>query len=216
MPIHGVPKTVEEYTVEALREAITRGQFRPGQRLNQTELANWLGVSRMPIREALRQLETEGLVTFHPRRGAVVKSISSRAAAEIYEIRALLESHAMRLSIPRLTKQHLQRLEEMFNQMEQEKDEYERRKLRTKFYIELYTLADRPLLVSMIQRLRDEIGRYLLTTTELPHSHEAHEVILNLCREQDAEGAAQYMYNHLRNIGEALYQLSDRDAPANE
>src|SRR4051812_530007 len=93
-------QTVAGMTVEALRERILRGDYPEGEPLRQDALADELGVSRIPVREALRQLEAEGLVTFNPHRGAVVSSLSLEEIDELFELRAKIESDLLRRAVP--------------------------------------------------------------------------------------------------------------------
>src|SRR5437868_3185775 len=90
-------------TLEALRERILRGHYPEGEPLRQDALASELGVSRIPVREALRQLEAEGLVTFAPHRGAVVSSLSIDEITELFELRAEVEGELLRRAIPKMT-----------------------------------------------------------------------------------------------------------------
>src|SRR5690348_7488229 len=94
-------KTVGQMVYAVVREAITTGAFAPGEWLRQESLAEAIGVSRIPVRTALFQLEKEGLVTFHPHRGARVRTLTPAQIDEIYRLRLLLESHALRLSMAR-------------------------------------------------------------------------------------------------------------------
>ncbi len=88
-------RTVGDMAYEVIREGILQGAFKPGERLRQDQLATAIGVSRIPVRSALLQLESEGLITFEPYRGAVVNSLSADDVRAIYEIRGVLEAHAM-------------------------------------------------------------------------------------------------------------------------
>src|SRR5690625_3011319 len=90
-----------------LRKAILKGELKAGERLVQTELAEAIGVSRMPIREALRTLETEGLIVMEPHKGAIVRSISIEDIKEIYELRLALEPLALQKSVPNFSTQHI-------------------------------------------------------------------------------------------------------------
>lgn len=109
--------TLQYRVTTKLREAILKGEFRMGERLIQEEWAGKLGVSRMPIREALRQLEVEGLVKIEPRRGAIVTPISVEDIEEIYQLRALLEAKAVVMSLPHLGKDDIQELESLHERM---------------------------------------------------------------------------------------------------
>src|SRR5699024_8904698 len=103
-----------------LRGAILKGDFKPGERLVQTELAKLTGVSRMPIREALRTLETEGLVTLEPHKGAVVRSISREDIMEIYELRAILEPLVLKKSMKYFSQKDIEDLKQCYDEMSKE------------------------------------------------------------------------------------------------
>jgi DNA-binding GntR family transcriptional regulator len=106
-----VPRTTSEHALEGLRQAILSGELRPGQRIIQEEVAQALGVSVAPVREALRTLEQEGQVTYIPRRGYFVTELRIEELEEIYGLRRLLEELAVRRALPDLTRDDLQRLE---------------------------------------------------------------------------------------------------------
>src|SRR6478609_3394059 len=112
-PIQRQP--VASMTVEALRERILRGDYIEGEPLRQDALADELGVSRIPIREALRQLETEGLVTFNPHRGAIVSSLSLAEIEEVFELRATIEPDLLRRAMPHLTTYQLDQADEVLD-----------------------------------------------------------------------------------------------------
>src|SRR6478672_13809392 len=100
-------QTIASMTIEALRERILRGDYPDGEPLRQDALADELGVSRIPVREALRQLEAEGLVTFNPHRGAVVSSMSLDEIMELFELRADIECDLLARAVPLMTEEHL-------------------------------------------------------------------------------------------------------------
>lgn len=111
MDVHALkPVTTGTLTaelVEVLRDAIMNGVLRPGERLNETEIADKLGVSRGPLREAIRKLEREGLLEYQARRGSFVRKLSKRDAYEIYTLRAHLEALAVELALPSITKEDI-------------------------------------------------------------------------------------------------------------
>lgn len=111
--------TLHERVVSRLRDAIVKGEFQPGERLVQEELAAAMGVSRMPIREALRQLEKEGLVTLEAHKGAIVTPVAPEDIEEIYELRATLEAMAAEKSMQNLTHEDRQNLKQLVEAMEQ-------------------------------------------------------------------------------------------------
>lgn len=111
--------TLHEQVVSRLREAILKREFEPGERLVQEELAEVMGVSRMPIREALRQLEKEGLVTLEPHKGAIVTPVTPDDIEEIYYLRAVLEAIVAERSLPNLTLEDKRMLRQLAEEMEQ-------------------------------------------------------------------------------------------------
>src|SRR6188474_2231304 len=145
-------QTVASMTLDALRDGILHGNYAEGEPLRQDALADELGVSRIPIREALRQLEAEGLVTFSPHRGAIVSSLSLSEIEEVYELRADVESDLIRRAVPNLTAEDDARAAEIL-------DAYEAAHhagqvgvwgaLNWKFHSTLYAPADRELTMSI-------------------------------------------------------------------
>src|SRR5690606_21343535 len=112
-------QTVVTMTLEALRERILRGDYPEGAPLRQDAIAAEFGVSRIPVREALRQLEAEGLVTINPHQGATVSSLSIEEVRELFELRALIESDLLRRAIPHLTPEDIERAEEILVKYEE-------------------------------------------------------------------------------------------------
>ena len=108
-------QTVASMTLDAIRDGILHGNYPEGEPLRQDALADELGVSRIPIREALRQLEAEGLVTFSPHRGAIVSSLSLEEIEEVFELRATLEPDLIRRALPRLTTYQLDQADEILD-----------------------------------------------------------------------------------------------------
>src|SRR5699024_7296949 len=109
--------TLQYKVTTKLREVILKGDFEQGERLIQEEWARKLGVSRMPIREALRQLEVEGLVKLEPRKGAIVTPISTEDIKEIYKLRALLEGEAAEQSLPYLEQKDIEEIKGLYEEM---------------------------------------------------------------------------------------------------
>jgi len=105
-------KTLREKIVEVLREAIIRQKIRPGERITELEVAERFGISRTPIREAFRQLESEGFLTIMPRKGAVVSAIEEKDIRDFYEIKGILEGYAARQAVARMTEKDILRLEQ--------------------------------------------------------------------------------------------------------
>jgi len=104
---------LREKIVEVLREAIIRQKIRPGERITELEVAERFGISRTPIREAFRQLESEGFLTIMPRKGAVVSSIEEKDIRDFYEIKGVLEGYAARQAVTRMTAKDIAHLEQL-------------------------------------------------------------------------------------------------------
>ncbi len=190
------PRSVEESVTDTLRDAILRGDLQPGQRLAQVEFAAELGVSRVPLRDALRRLEAEGLVEIG-RRGARVSSLSADDVNETYEMRMMLEPECALRAIKALDDEAAERLIELSLDMDRTAaDPNVGAQARQQFYAEFYRYAERPRMWAMINQLRALVQRYHLLgeSVDEPHGHEA----LRACiRTRDAETAAAIVRAHL-------------------
>jgi DNA-binding GntR family transcriptional regulator len=204
-------QTVEGMTQSFIREAIMQGIFRPGQRLNLDSIAESLGVSRMPVRASLRQLENEGLVEIHHYRGATVSVLRADEIAEIYELRILLESYLLKLAVAELDDAFLDRLEEIVEQLESSDELAERLERRFQLYGELYGRANRPRALAQVNSLRGSVGRYLLLQrADEMHSHEK---LIKHLRARDADKAAEWLVEHLHKVSANLQAMvAEEDA----
>jgi DNA-binding GntR family transcriptional regulator len=203
-------ETAQDLALEALREAILVGALAPGERLRQEELAATFETSRIPVREALRALSYEGLVRSEPNRGFTVTGLSADEIEEIYELRTVLESHAVRLAIPLLTESDLAELEGLYEQMVAEADPDRQLIIREQYYLRLYSVTSRPRLIGLIARLRQEVARSL-RWKQVQHSPRHHEVFWEAIREGDADRATGELASHYRKIA-ALLRRVLRDA----
>lgn len=200
--LRGTFQTVEAMTQSFIRKAILQGIFRPGERLNQDLIAQALGVSRMPVRASLRQLESEGLVRVLPHRGATVSVLRPREIAEIYELRILIEGHLVEHAVSRLTDDALTALETVARELDGDPILPERLDRRKEFYERLYERADRPRALAMARQLRDSVGRYLLLIPA--DSLHSHEEFLKYLRAHDAVGAREWLVAHLSSVSRKL------------
>jgi DNA-binding GntR family transcriptional regulator len=191
--------TAQDLVLSSMREAILTAALPPGTRLRQEKLAELFGTSRIPVREALRALEYEGLVSSVPRRGFTVTELDADDIEEVYDLRILLESHAVRLAVPLITDEDLHVLEELYAQMVAAGSGDEQLAAREQFYSRLYSITGRPRLVAQISRLRQEIARSLRWPT-LQHAPEHHERFFEAIRAGDADGAAAQLASHYRRV----------------
>ncbi len=204
-------KTLGTATLEAMREAILNGTYAEGEQLRQDAIASELGVSRIPVREALRQLESEGLVTFTPHHGAVVSTFSVDEIRELFELRALLETDLIRRATPRLETEDLQQAAGILDAYEEalaHGDVGEWGDLNWRLHSTLFAAAGRPLTMRTVERLSHHADRYLRMQLALTHgesrANAEHRAIVAACRKRDARGAAKLMREHILGAGESL------------
>ncbi|MGX7677486.1 GntR family transcriptional regulator [Jatrophihabitans sp. DSM 45814] len=205
-------KTIGEMVYEVIREAIVAGVFAPGERLRQEALATAIGVSRIPVRSALLQLEAEGLVNFHPRRGAVVRSLSIEQLREIYELREVLEPHALRKSMKSMTVDRIERLREFAAKLDKEHEGSEFLEMRIEFYRELYDNENNPQLVKIIEDLRGSVGRYLLGWRIAQTHDHSHAELVDEVANGDVKAATKLLLAHLEQVRQGLEEMVAQNA----
>lgn len=210
--VRGTFQTVEDMTQSFIREAILQGLFPPGQRLNLDSIAAQLGVSRMPVRASLRQLEGEGLVRIHPHRGVTVSVLQPDEVAEIYELRILLESYLLERAMPHLTDEVLQDLRSTAEAMEGADNLADGLELRKQFYERLYSLANRPRALAEAKHLRGSVGRYLLLL-RVAEEHGGHPSLLAHLEAGDLDAGKQWLSHHLTQVSTELQKMVGQSTP---
>jgi DNA-binding GntR family transcriptional regulator len=213
---------VKDVLVETLRDEIIRGDLVPGQHLRLEEIAASFDVSTMPVREVLRDLEAEGLVTIFPHRGAIVTQLSADELQDIYDIRVTLEEMATRLAVPLMTKATLTELTSLVEQMENcLGDVATLVKLNHQFHLTLYAASGRRHLCELTRILRYRTQHYLhvyiveVELGHLPQTQGEHRAILEACKRGDAEQAAALMRDHVAQAGHAIVEyVRQRDESA--
>jgi DNA-binding GntR family transcriptional regulator len=208
-----IPRTVKEALVETLRDEIIRGDLVPGQYLRLEEIAPRFDVSTMPVREALRDLAAEGLVTVFPRRGAMVTQLNADELQDIYDIRVALEEMAARLAVPFVTEAILTELASLIEQIENHRGDVATLvKLNHQFHLTLYAASGRRHLCELIRMLRYRSQHYLHVYTaevdegHLPQTPGEHRAILEACRRGDAEQAATLTREHVAEAGRVIVE----------
>jgi DNA-binding GntR family transcriptional regulator len=203
---------------DVLRDAIMRGLLRGGQPLRQDQLSAQFGLSRIPVREALRQLEGEGLVTVIPHRGAVVSELSLGELQQICEIRIALETTALRLAIPNLDENHLEQAAAILRATDAGTDVLEHWSMNNwLFHSALYSPARRPRLLSLIKQLHDHVDRYLRLHVSLLNykakGQDEHWRLLYACRSSDTALAVAILEQHIADVATLLAEyLADDGA----
>lgn len=200
--------TLEQFVVDSLREAILRGDLVPGQRLDQEELATQLGVSRSPVRIALRTLHTEGLVQLLPHRGAVVAELSIAELEEIYHIRAILEGTIIRSATPKCGAEELARCRQLLEEMEQPLEPDRWVELNGEFHRTIYQASGRRRLLSMIDSLRHAsalyVHDYITTEEHLQSACASHRRILEAIEQGDSLRAQEETEKHLHEVAKGV------------
>lgn len=191
-----------------IREAIIRGDFKPGERLKQSDLAEKMGVSRMPIREAFRKLESEGLILLEPHKGAVVKSIHIEDIEEIYALRSELEKMAVYQSIDNLTQEDINQLTSLVAEMENAKDADTFVQYNIDFHRLLVKRCKWGRLNSFIGTLWNGLPQQTphLLTGQIETSNIEHRKILDAVLNKDKETAAKLVSEHIYRTGESLIE----------
>lgn len=205
-------QSLASLVAERLREKILRGELREGEQLRQEAIATQLEVSRIPVREALRQLEAEGLITIVANRGAVVSALSPEEIKELFEVRAVLECYMLRQALPHLTDQDFAKAENILKRyirvVEEDLDIASWGQLNWQFHSTLYAPANRPVMLSLLRMLNNNCDRYtrlhLLVTRDLHQAEAAHRSLLDVCKTRQAEEACNALWHHIVDAGDYL------------
>lgn len=200
--VRGSFQTVEDMTQSFIREAIIQGAFPPGQRLNLDAIAATLGVSRMPVRASLRQLESEGLLKIHAYRGATVSVLGAKEIAEIYELRIVLESYLLEHAMDNIDDELLEKLRVIVDDLEASTELGDWLDKRSAFYQALYERADRPRALAQVNHLRGAVGRYLLL--QRVGEHPVHEEFFEYLAGRDLDKAEAWLAAHLERVSARL------------
>ena len=189
---------------EHLRQAILGGEIGPGERIRQEEVADRFGASRLPVREALRILEAEGLTEHEPNKGARVPKLSEHEVDVIYQMRERLEPLAVSESIPHLTDEDLDRLEEIQEQIEANGDLSDFLALDREFHLLSYSGCPIDHLTGMVTRLWNSTQHYRRAFVALSGPgrmwvvNAEHRLLLDAIRRRDAVDAERYLDGHIR------------------
>ncbi len=197
---------LRDVVFNTLRQAILHGDLKPGERLMEIKLAKQLGVSRTPIREAIRMLELEGLVVMIPRRGAAVAQITKQDLEDVLEVRCSLEELAVELACTRITGSELKKLHDVLRDFEHACDTNNLQILAEKdveFHDIIFESTGNRRLIQLLNNLREQMFRYRLEYLKDETSHDRllleHKTIENDIRNHDVESARQHIKEHIYN-----------------
>jgi DNA-binding GntR family transcriptional regulator len=213
IPAHLARSVIEE----TLRAAILDGRIPCGTALRQQDLADLFGVSRMPVREALRQLEAQALLNVIAHKGAVVAPLVQGDATETYELRILLESEALRRSIPLLEDADFKQAARYIDELETEHDYTEIGRLNRLFHMALYHKAPNQRLLKLVEDGLNEEERFLRFNLEAMGlgklSQEDHRALLRAAEDRDVEHSVMLLENHLnRGVEVITHYLASPEA----
>lgn len=209
-----------ERVAQELRESILANELPPGTRLSQAELAQHFGVSRIPVRDALRALASEELVDLADRGAAVVTQLSVSDLQELYELREAVEPLASRLATPNVGRAELLRMEECLHRMERVDDAPAWLSANAEFHAQVYEQSRRPRMIRMIATLRNQTDRYmrvhLADLGETDHLLDEHRLIYEAAGRRDPGAVERLTLHHLATSHDfilryLLEQSADRE-----
>jgi len=193
-------RTTSDHVADSLRAAILEGQFDDGEELNQVELARHFRVSRVPVREALRRLEAEGLISAEAHRRAVVVGFSRKRVHEIFELRALLEGYLLERAAPAMDAERIAELRALCDTMDATDDQGRWLELNHTFHQLLLALSDSVTAVALVDQLRGQVGRYVRRYGVLSRTQEAseeHRQIVDALERGDVTRARKALEEHI-------------------
>jgi DNA-binding GntR family transcriptional regulator len=207
-------RTLSSAIVEQLRQAVLDGTYAAGTQLRQDALAATFGVSRIPVREALFQLEAEGLVRIEPHKGAIVAGFAADEIGDVFDLRVLLEPRLLRHSMPRLTEPdfaEIAGLDAAFAEAIERHDVARWGELNAQFHQSLYRHAALPRTAAIVQALLQSSDRYtrvqMNREAALGRAQREHRKLLALCREGRIDKACEYLVAHIDAVRQDLLRL---------
>lgn len=208
VPNLGNAPTASDIILKFIRDSIADGSLDEGEPIRQDDVARLFSVSKIPVREALKRLEAEGLVAFQRNRGAIVTRVSEPEIAQIFEMRAIMESSLIKLSIPNMTSRTFETALSYCDAFVSETDAAKWSELNWRFHSCLYEDAGRPVFLNQIRSVNDRLERYVRVQLTLSSGREAadreHREVIKICRSGDVEGAAKVLYDHIMHACSSL------------
>ena len=214
---------LRDVVFNTLRQAILRGELKPGERLMEIALANRLGVSRTPVREAIRLLELEGLVIMIPRRGAQVAQITEQDLNDVLEVRLGLEELAVRFACERITDEEIKALGLAVKEFEKKMSNNElsaQAEADVKFHEIIYGATHNQRLVQIINNIREQMYRYryeyVKDNANYKQLIDEHNQILEGLKNHDKDYVKKVMHTHLKNQVAGVREVIQNQEKANK
>ena len=209
---------LRDVVFNTLRKAILRGELKPGERLMEIQLANKLGVSRTPIREAIRKLELEGLVLMIPRKGAEVAQITEKNMQDVLEVRKALEELSVQLACERITPAQVEEMKmaaEDFRKVLKSGDVTKIAEADVKFHDIIFAATNNQRLITLLNNMREQMYRfrveYLKQKECYPQLLEEHDKLIALISGGEVEEACELMGCHIDNQASTVSDVIRRD-----
>ncbi len=198
-----------DWVFQVIRTAIIRGELPGDMPLRQDEISAALSVSHIPVREAFRQLEAQGLVRIYPNRGAVVTKLSRKELANVMDTRILLEVGALRLAIANIAETDIAKARELLDAFSKETNHVKGAELNLELHFALYNPCDNPFLLSLIDQMHANVDRYITPfygeeNKEEVYSLEDHAQLIAACESKDIELATAILRTHLQRTKNML------------
>ncbi len=214
---------LRELVFTTLRQAILKGEIQPGERLMEIQLAEKMGVSRTPIREAIRKLANEGLVTMIPRKGAIVAGISEKMLMDVLQVRMTLEKMAYECAFKFITDEQIEELKEAEKEFEESvknNDLVQIAEIDEKFHFIIYSAAQNDKLKEILTNLRENMYRYRMEYAKNKESRdqlikEHNEMIETLIKRDSVEGL-KIVEQHIKNQEKVILEKIEEDAANNQ
>jgi DNA-binding GntR family transcriptional regulator len=215
---------LRDVVFKTLRQAILTGELKPGERLMEIHLAEKLGVSRTPIREAIRQLELEGLVVMIPRKGAQVAHMTEKSMLDVLEVRLALDELSVRLACERITDDEILKLKEACIAFEKAVETADYKNIASAdvaFHDIIFASTRNPRLSQMVNNLAEQMYRYRFEYIKDSAIHavliKEHRIILDAISSRDADAAVKAIHTHINNQENAIIrQIRDEENSSDE
>lgn len=215
---------LRDVVFNTLREAILKGELQPGERLMELQLASKLGVSRTPIREAIRMLEQEGLAVTMPRKGAEVARMTLKDMEDVLEVREALDELAARIACAKINDEQLENLKSIRDEFKKSLDSGDVKKIAeedVRFHDAIYEATDNAKLIALTNNIREQMYRYrveyLKDKNNYPILIAEHDAIVNALEQRDKEMVTAEMHTHVVNQAvavKAVIQKQDEERNA--
>lgn len=206
------PTSRAEHAYQQLLSAILSGELKPGSRIREVELAEWLKISRTPVREAVRRLESEGLICIAGHKGMAIAELDYQAVMELYQMREVLEAAAASLAAKHASEPEIYSLREIFNQEKQQHNNTAAQAdINRAFHNAIYHAAHNRYLLKSLNSLRDAMALLGASTYALPSRSKAalveHQRIIEAIEKGDSAAAEQAARDHIRAAQKARIRI---------